>query len=537
MAVATRCRRAGTGLPAWIVATARASRDHWLFTVLLTAGLALRAVTQVAYRPALVYIDSDRYLRGSFGEDPLGYRVLLWPLQRAGGLAVVAAAQHILGLAMALTLYAVLRRRGAWRWAAAVAAVPVLLDGYQLQAEQTIMPDVLFEALIVAGLALLLWRPSPAAWLTGVAGLLLGAATDVRQVGEVLIVPALAFVLVCAVGWRRRLTYGALITASFAVPVLAYMAAQGAVDGHFALTQRSSYILYGRTAAAADCATLKLPPGERALCPSPMVVATLGVDGIMSQPQGPLLSYRPPPGVTTETMAARFERAVLRQQPLAVVRSVDYDFLKLFAITRQQRPGDTPISRWQFQTAYPTYPPLITLSYVAQVKPGGGRPTATKPLAVMLRAYQLHGGYAPGPLLAIAALTGLAGAYGVVGRRRAHAALASACMLFTATALAVALASDAFEFSWRYQLPAVVLLPSAGVLGIAAVAARTKFELRAWPGKESLRRPAGQAPAASAAPAPTPRTAPAPRTAPTPRTAPAVKRPLPAPGHQGGAST
>jgi hypothetical protein len=28
--------------------------------------------------------------------------------------------------------------------------------------------------------------------------------------------------------------------------------------------------------------------------------------------------------------------------------------------------------------------------------------------------------------------------------------------------------SDAFEFSWRYQLPAVVLLPLAGALGVTA---------------------------------------------------------------------
>ncbi len=43
-----------------------------------------------------------------------------------------------------------------------------------------------------------------------------------------------------------------------------------------------------------------------------------------------------------------------------------------------------------------------------------------------------------------------------------------ACLLFTATAATVLLAPDFFEFSWRYQLPALVTLPAAGVLGIAA---------------------------------------------------------------------
>ena len=32
--------------------------------------------------------------------------------------------------------------------------------------------------------------------------------------------------------------------------------------------------------------------------------------------------------------------------------------------------------------------------------------------------------------------------------------------------------SDAFEFSWRYQLPAVVMLPLAGALGLTALVSR-----------------------------------------------------------------
>jgi hypothetical protein len=36
-------------------------------------------------------------------------------------------------------------------------------------------------------------------------------------------------------------------------------------------------------------------------------------------------------------------------------------------------------------------------------------------------------------------------------------------------AVTILLASAAFEFSWRYQLPGIVLLPFAGVLGITAL--------------------------------------------------------------------
>lgn len=460
----------GTGrLGGLLMAAGSRTRRHWLFTIVFCAGVSLRILTQVAYGPALVYIDSYRYLHGDSSLDPLGYLVLLWPLQHAGGLAAVAAAQHILGLGMAWLLYWVLLRRGIWRWAAALATAPVLLDGYQLQAEQTIMPDVLFEALIVAGLTLLLWRRNPAAWQVGLAGLALGVAVDVRQVGEVLIIPVLALLLVRVIRWHR-LGESVLLTAGIVIPVLMYLMVQFAMSGQFTLTQRSSYAFYGRAAAAANCATLRLPPDERSLCPSPQVVAAMGIDGLEGSPAGPLLSYQPPPGMTIEAMAERFEFAVVTQQPMAVADAIHRDFIKLFAFTRNTAPGDMPISRWQFQTTYPTYPPLITLRYVASIRPGGGQPSVIRPLAQALRDYQLYGGYTPGPLLAVAALVALAGSCMSGFLRRQHAPAATACLLTTATAIILLLASDAYEFSWRYQLPALILLPSAGILGAAAIA-------------------------------------------------------------------
>jgi hypothetical protein len=302
------------------------------------------------------------------------------------------------------------------------------------------------------------------------AGLALGVAVDVRQVGEVLIVPVLALLLVRAIRWHR-LAESALLTVGVAIPVLMYMMVQLSMSGHFALTQRNSYAFYGRAAAAANCATLRLPPDERALCPSPQVVAAMGIDGLVGDPAGPLLSYQPPPGMTIEAMADRFELSVVTQQPTAVASAIHRDFIKLFALTRNTAPEDMPISRWQFQTTYPTYPPLITLGYVASIRPGGGQPSVIRPLAQALRDYQLHGGYTPGPLLAVAALAGLAGSCMFGFLRREHAATAAACLLITATATILLLASDAYEFSWRYQLPALVLLPPAGILGAAAITA------------------------------------------------------------------
>src|SRR5690349_23206053 len=118
-----------------------------------------------------------------------------------GYLACESLIQHGIGLAMAVALYALMVRRGVYRWLAALAVAPVLLDAYQLNAEQTIMPDVLFEALLVAGLVLLLWRPRPGLFLVILGGLALGASAPVRQVGEALIAPALVYVVIAAPGW------------------------------------------------------------------------------------------------------------------------------------------------------------------------------------------------------------------------------------------------------------------------------------------------------------------------------------------------
>jgi hypothetical protein len=47
--------------------------------------------------------------------------------------------------------------------------------------------------------------------------------------------------------------------------------------------------------------------------------------------------------------------------------------------------------------------------------------------------------------------------------------LAQACLLFFAAGAAILIVSDAFQFSWRYQLPALVTVPPAGALGIAVL--------------------------------------------------------------------
>src|ERR1700677_4454723 len=454
----------GSRLDRAIWATSTVLRRHWLLGLLLAAGLVLRAIAQVGYEPALLFIDSKKYIFGTdfaytnWGSfDPLGYTLfVLRPVLMFADLAYVALLQHVLGMAMAVALYALMLRRGVARWLAALAVAPVLLDAYQLNAEQTIMPDVLFETLLVAGMVLLLWQRRPALGLVILPGLALGASATVRQVGEALILPALVYVLAASRGWRTRLLNGAVLTFCFVLPVVGYMGYSAVVLHYgFELSNMGDAYLYGRTAHAADCATLKTPADEQPLCPRPAVAATLGVDGLVNNADAPRVLYQPVNIqlgllINTLPLQKQFAYSVLKQQPLRVAGDIGKDSVKIFALTRNTQEGDTPVSRWQFQTSYPYYNPGIThygpnsASNVFVKAGGGGYARVNLTAATALRDYQLDGGYTPGPVFGLGLLAGLAGIFTYRRRRAGGAsgavgapgsaesqALALACLLIT----------------------------------------------------------------------------------------------------------
>jgi hypothetical protein len=492
-------------------ATADIMRRHWLLWLMLAGGLVLRAIAQVAYEPALLFIDSKKYIFGTdtstiWGAfDPLGYSLLiLRPVLMFGGsLGFVALAQHVLGMAMAGALYVLMLRRGVHRWLAALAVAPLLFDAYQLNAEQTIMPDVLFEALLVAGIVLLLWQARPGVFLIILGGLALGASAPVRQVGEALIAPALIYVVAAAPGWQKKLLHGAVMTVCFALPVVGYMSYSAVIMHYgFQMSNMGNAYLYGRTAHAADCATLKIPAVERPLCPSVPVSAFLGVDGLVNAKTAPRVLYQPVniylgQVIDTNPWQKDLAYSVLRQQPLRVAGDIAGDSVKIFALTRNTREGDTQVSRWQFQFGYPTYPPGVTrhglnsASRTFALAGGGGNARVHWKPAIALRYYQLHGGYTPGPVFLLGLLAGIGGIFTV--RRRREPALA--CLLITGCAVAVLLGADLYEFSWRYQLPALVTLPVAAAIGATALARA----VRARRPRGSRAAPAAPATAAAAA--------------------------------------
>ena len=97
----------------------------------------------------------------------------------------------------------------------------------------------------------------------------------------------------------------------------------------------------------------------------------------------------------------------------------------------------------------------------------GHPPTINHPLAHALRDYQLYGGFTPGPLLLACVVLALAASLGVGRARRSGQQLA--CLLWLAAGLGLLLAADLYQFSWRYQLPALVTIPPAAALALSAL--------------------------------------------------------------------
>ena len=111
------------------------------------------------------------------------------------------------------------------------------------------------------------------------------------------------------------------------------------------------------------------------MCPTPAQKAA-GIDGIINNANGSYQMFRPPPGQSTAAMSGNFAVRVAKQQPLAIPLSTLRDAARLFALTKDGTASITPISRWQFQPTYATYPPGVTLKFVAEQgqKYGGGGP-------------------------------------------------------------------------------------------------------------------------------------------------------------------
>jgi hypothetical protein len=463
-------------LPALIAA-------HRLFSVALALAVVPRVIAMLGYQPAILFkLDTYDYLWDAAHlqpnvVNPNGYSLFLWLLKPAHSLALVAGIQHVLGVASAVAVYAIMRRFGAPAWVGTLAAVTLLFDPATFLSEQLIMADLLAMVLMIMAFAVLLLRDQPSAPRVAVAGLLLGASAVVRPTTLPLIVFFAAYLLLRRAGWQRVLS----ALAGGVLPVAAYLCWFAAAHGSFNLSNSNGLFLWSRTMSFANCSVIKPPADLTALCPAEQPrQRAIGVNAPRLLPKVYLWDHsawmwrgEPSTGVVPDVAAftpannqraLRFAIKAIEAQPFGYAHAVAKDVVTPF-ISKDVFPFPGPVQP-QLQDLAPVnraYALAAVQAYVgstAGIGPYLGHPLGThlvEPFAHLLRGYQSVI-FVPGPLFALIAAVGLAGI--VLPRRRTGAAV----LLWTSAVVTVVLPIAEHEYTYRYVIPAVPLACMAAAL-------------------------------------------------------------------------
>jgi hypothetical protein len=452
-------------------ALALASR-HRVFTVLAALGLLLRVVTMLGYRWAMWFNDSYQYVASALDGEPHivrpnGYAFWLALLEPFHSFGLVTALQHLMGLATATLIYVLLWRRfGLPKWAASLAAVPVLFDAYQVQLEHLVLSDVPFLLLMTVLVHLsLTWRE-----ITVRRGLVLGLLTAsvalMRSIGLGLMIVVIVYFLVKRVNWRAV----AALVVSCALPLLGYAAWFDAHYGRFALSNSDGPFLYARVMKFADCYKIHPPVEESALCsglpvderPSSQFYVW-GQVSPLDRYSGALFSNE------KSELAGRFARRAIMAQPGDYLDAIVYDVVRVFRWNREVYPDPPTYNMYQFRT---TTEPISdwAVPILARYQPGDARPKIVEPYAGFMRFYQSYF-FLPGTIVGIALAAALVG---IVRRWREWGGEAVLPWGFTA-ALLTAPAATA-EFDYRYVVPAVPMAFLAAFIALRDLRLRRRAD-------------------------------------------------------------
>ncbi len=444
---------------------------HWAFALMLAAAATLRAAAVLGYRPVAWFNDSYSYVTAAVRLlpetiRPSGYALFLAALQPLHRFAAVTLLQHVLGLATGVLVYTVLRVRGVRAWLAALAAVPVLFDAYEIQLEHLVMADTLFMFLITAAIVALCLRNQPG-WITAaVAGLLLGASAIVRTDGRPLLVVAAVCLIIRRAGWRQ---VTALAVAGL-LPIAAYMGWFHATRGKYALTEGDGAFLYSRAMAFADCAKMNPPASLQPLCdPQPPSQRLPSADYIWRP--NPLRSYVGNPwNAQGSKLGGQFAFLALRRQPVDYLWVMGKDVARTFTWGRSTKfPDPATAAQYQFATKDSPVPGWAPTERLRKYQPYGLTTRVVRPYASLLVAYQREI-YFRGPLLLATLLIGAT--FFVTGRRRGAPGLLPWCCAVMLIVVPPATAG----FTYRYVLAAV---PCACIAaGLADISARIRREQR-----------------------------------------------------------
>jgi hypothetical protein len=286
----------------------------------------------------------------------------------------------------------------------------------------------------------------------------------VRLVGEPLVLVGAAYCLLVGGDWRRRLTGAAALVVGFLLPLSLYATWYHSHQGVFALSELSGRSLYMRTTTFVDCADVSVPKYQWVLCPREPLGERL--DPTWYGWHDPVVkSMNAPRGVRDVDAMRDFAVTAISSQPGDYLKTVLRDFLLNFDPLRGDRYEFNSAEKWQFsryldfEGSGPT-----RAAYAAN---GGRQLTVNQPFADAIVQYQ-RVGYLTGPLLLACLLLGLAGAVGL-GRARASG-LRSMCALMTLAGMGlILLPAFTANFIWRYQLPALALIPAGAALAFTAL--------------------------------------------------------------------
>ena len=429
-----------------------------LFVVLLIPALLLRADAELGYEWQSWFNDSFQYMGDVIGlhpdvTRPAGYAVFLKILEPLHSFAAVTILQHLMGLAVGVMVYALARHRfGVRPWIAALAAVPVLYDGFQIQLEHLIVSDVLFEFLLVLATTLLLWDARPSWQRCTLIGLILGVSATVRSQGLPFLALFAVYIIIRRIGWRAL----AGTVVACLVPVLLYCGWFYASYGQFAMTDSTGIFLYSRVMSFAECSKMHVPADELSLCTTtppakrPMSQSYIWTN-ISPLDRFPPSKFSPLPNQLAEDFAKR----AIEAQPLAYAQIVAYDTARVFEWRRYTFPNAATYDEYLFgyrSLPIPSWARGHVGSYnsdVAYYVRGNPLTDVVEPFAGIIRAWQRYV-WLPGSVYGAILVVGLGGM--VLAWRRLGGEATMPWLI--SLALIVEPAATA-EFDYRYVLPAV----------------------------------------------------------------------------------
>jgi Dolichyl-phosphate-mannose-protein mannosyltransferase len=484
---------------------------HRLLVIVLIPAILLRADAELGYRWQAWFNDSFEYLANTIGFslDPTrvsGYSVFLKILEPFHSYALITILQHLMGLAVAVMIYALARHRfGAPAWLATLATVPVLFDGFEIQLEHLILSDVPFLFVLTLATTLLLWDPAgPSTRRSAVIGLLLGLVVVLRSVGEPLLAVFVAYMVIRRFSWRKV----AATLAVGLVPVVAYAGLFDMEHGQFAMSDATGVFLYSRAMTFADCDKMNVPANELWLCTAvpadkrPIAQSYIWTSATPLD-RFPPQKFAPVPNKEAEDFAIR----AIEAQPLDYAKAVFDDTWRVFGWDRQVfpqaatydeylfLPQGLPIPSWDDANIGPYK------SFAAAYVQGNPNTQVVNPFAVIIRDYQKYV-WLPGTVYGLILLAGLGGL--VLAWRR----LGGEALLPWGISLAmVVIPAATAEFDYRYVLPAV---PFACLAVIMAFSPGTAGRARLGQLADAVRRTIGSGARTAPAPAPAPASGPGP---------------------------